>query len=62
MRQFAVGDIEIGEGVDVVGVGVFISLGEFRKREHRQIFGLRFLDGQLLYISVNPLCLLGKIA
>ena len=54
-----IGDIEVGEGIDVVRVGVFISLGEFRKREHRQIFGLRFLDGLPLYIPANPLAFTG---
>ena len=54
-----VGDIEVGEGIDVVGVGVFVSLRQFRKREHRQIFGLRFLDGLPLYIPVNPLVFTG---
>jgi len=43
-----------------VGVGVFISLGEFRKREHTQMFGLRFLDGLPLYVSVNPRNFTGK--
>jgi len=51
--------IEVGEGIDVVRMSVFVSLRQFRKREHRQIFGLRFLDGQLLYIPVNPLVFTG---
>ena len=39
--------------------GSFISLRQFRKREHRQIFGLRFLDGLPLYIPANPLAFTG---
>jgi hypothetical protein len=42
-------------------VGVFISLREFRKREHRQIFGLSFWMGSHYTYLSTPAILLGKI-
>ena len=55
-----VGYIEVGKGIDIMRMGVFISLRQCRKREHRQMFGLSFLDGHPLYIPVNPLMFTGK--
>ena len=50
-----VGDIEEGEGIDVLRVGVFISFGEFRKREHRQIFGLMIFGwAPIIHICQPP--------
>jgi hypothetical protein len=55
-----VGHIEVSEGIEIVRVGVFISLREFRKREHRQIFGLSFWTGSHYTYLSTPSILLGK--